>query len=99
MIYIVTGNDLRSGEVLWWTGQTWSPDLAKAQAVSQEEGEAVRVRTVAEAKVNDCAVIEAEHSDQGLRPLHIRERVRAIGPSVRMDLTKPAPFSFTGTRG
>ena len=97
MIYIVTGNDLRTGVVLWWTGQGWSQDLAQATAVSAEEGEAVRVRTVAEAKVNDCAVIEAEQGTQGLRPLHIRERVRAIGPSVRMDFAKAAPFSFTGT--
>lgn len=99
MIYIVTGNDLRTGQVLWWAGHNWSPHLADAKAVNAEEGEALRVKTVAEARINDCAVIEAEHTDKGPRPLHIRERVRAIGPSVRMDLALDAPCTFTGREG
>jgi len=99
MIHLVTGNDLRTGQVLWWAGSNWSPHLADAVGVSAEEGEALRVQTVAEARINDCTVIEAELTDKGPRPSHIRERVRAIGPSVRMDLTQDAPCSFTGREG
>ena len=95
MIYLVTGNDLAQGHVLWWAGDRWSQHLADAKAVSAEEGEALRLATVEKARINDCAVIEAEITDKGPRPLHIRERVRAIGPSVRMDLAQDAPCSFT----
>ena len=95
MTYLVTGNDLRTGQVLWWTGSNWSPHLADAKVVTAEAGEALRVQTVAEARINDCAVIEAEITEKGPRPVHIRERVRAIGPSVRMDLALDAPCTFT----
>jgi hypothetical protein len=36
-------------------------------------------------------VIDAEATDNGPRPAHIKERVRALGPTVRLDLSlKPA---------
>jgi hypothetical protein len=99
VIYLVTGNDLRTGAVLWWAGQKWSHHLADAKPLSAEEGEALRSATLAKAQINDVAVIEAEITEAGPRPLHIRERVRAIGPSVRMDLAQDAPCTFTATRG
>ena len=35
--------------------------------------------------------IEAAQTVEGIRPAHIKERIRALGPTVRPDLTlKPA---------
>ena len=36
-------------------------------------------------------VIEATRTDEGVRPAHIKDRIRALGPTVRLDLSlKPA---------
>jgi hypothetical protein len=36
-------------------------------------------------------LIDAEATEQGPRPAHIKDRIRALGPTVRPDLTlKPA---------
>ena len=87
---IVTGNDLPTGDVLWWTGEGWSRHVedavdagAQAEAVAREE-EAAR-------RVNGPYVIEATETQEGPRPAHIKDRIRALGPTVRPDLTlKPA---------
>ena len=42
-------------------------------------------------RVNGGYVIDAVQDAQGVRPAHIKDRVRAYGPTVRPDLTlKPA---------
>ena len=42
-------------------------------------------------RVNGPYVIEATATPQGPRPAHIKDRIRALGPTVRPDLTlKPA---------
>jgi hypothetical protein len=41
--------------------------------------------------VNGAYVIDGEATPNGPRPAHIKERIRAIGPTVRPDLNlKPA---------
>ena len=42
-------------------------------------------------RVNVPYVIDAEATAEGPRPAHIKDRIRALGPTVRPDLTlKPA---------
>ena len=42
-------------------------------------------------RVNVPYLIEATQTDDGPRPAHIKDRIRALGPTVRPDLTlKPA---------
>ena len=52
------------------------------------------VRTAAEQaarRVVDANVINGEKTAEGVRPAHIKDRIRALGPTVRPDLTlKPA---------
>ena len=41
--------------------------------------------------MNGAYLIEAEATADGIRPDHIKERIRALGPTVRLDLSlKPA---------
>ncbi len=97
MIQLLTGNDLLTGDVLWWSNGSWSRSLSDAKAVPADRAEALKAESLATGTICDVNLIEAEETAAGPRPLHIRERVRAIGPSVRMDLARPAPCTFTGT--
>ncbi|MCX7863692.1 MAG: DUF2849 domain-containing protein [Novosphingobium sp.] len=83
---ILTGNDLRSGAVVWWNGQGWSADVDSAVDVG-EEGDAIIAREEAARRVVSAYVIEGERTASGVRPAHIKERIRALGPTVRPDLT------------
>ena len=87
---ILTGNNLETGDVVWWTGSGWSRHVADAVDVD-EGGEAIAAREEGARRVNAPCVIEAMETPEGPRPAHIKDRVRALGPTVRPDLTlKPA---------
>jgi hypothetical protein len=87
---ILTGNDLETGDVVWWTGSDWSRHVAEAVDVDNQ-GEAIGAGEEAARRVNAPYVIDAEPTPQGPRPAHIKDRIRAIGPTVRPDLAiKPA---------
>ncbi len=87
---ILTGNDLKSGAVVWWTGHDWSLHVDDAVDVGPRADEIAR-REDAARRVNVPYAVEATRDERGVRPAHIKERVRALGPTVRPDLTlKPA---------
>jgi Protein of unknown function (DUF2849) len=87
---ILTGNDLKSGAVVWWTGYDWSIHVEDAIDVA-DQGEAIAAREEGARRVNVPYVIDAEKTADGVRPAHIKDRIRALGPTVRPDLTlKPA---------
>ena len=87
---ILTGNDLKTGAVIWWDGQGWSRHVADAADVG-EHGDEIASRENAARRVMAPYVIDGEKGAEGVRPLHIKERIRAIGPTVRPDLfLKPA---------
>ena len=87
---ILTGNDLKSGAVVWWTGSGWSLHVDDAVDAG-EHADAILAREEAARNVNASYAVEAPSSADGVRPAHIKERIRALGPTVRPDLTlKPA---------
>ena len=87
---IVTGNDLVTGDVVWWTGEGWSRHVEHAVDVDGQ-GDAILAQEEAARRVNGPYLIQAEMTDAGPRPAHIKDRIRAIGPTVRLDLSlKPA---------
>lgn len=90
-IYILCGNDLRSGDVVYWTGSGWSgaiadgvhfDDIASAQAQGDTQ---VHARAVIESYP-----VEVTLTERGPVPSRYRERIKARGPSVRVDLGKQA---------
>ena len=83
---ILTGNDLKSGEVVWWDGQSWSIHVNDAVDVG-EQADAIMAHEEAARRVNVPYAIEATQDESGVRPAHIKDRVRALGPTVRPDLT------------
>ena len=82
---IITGNDLPSGDVVWWTGSGWSRHIADAVDVA-DTGDTIGATEEAAQRVNGPYVIDATATPDGPRPAHIKDRVRALGPSVRPDL-------------
>ncbi|MEP3420429.1 MAG: DUF2849 domain-containing protein [Erythrobacter sp.] len=93
---ILTGNDLKTGAVIWWDGANWSLYVDAAADVG-DRGDEILAREEAARRVNVPYIIEAEVSADGVRPAHIKDRIRALGPTVREDLTiKPndAPADF-----
>ena len=88
---ILTGNDLKTGRVVWWDGQGWSIHVEDAADVG-DTAETLLASETAACRVNGGYAIDAEPDPVGgVRPAHIKDRVRAYGPTVRPDLTlKPA---------
>ena len=87
---LLTGNDLSTGDVVWWTGRDWSRHIEDAVDVGTT-GEAILRAEEGARRVNVPYLIDAEATEQGPRPAHIKDRIRALGPTVRPDLTlKPA---------
>lgn len=87
---ILTGNDLRTGAVIWWDGTGWSLHVGDSIDV-EDKGENIMAREQAARRVFNAYVIDGEKTADGIRPAHIKDRIRALGPTVRPDLTlKPA---------
>jgi len=89
-VKILTGNDLKTGAVTWWDGQGWSLHVEDAADVA-EHGDEIAARENAARRVVAPYVIDGEVAAEGVRPAHIKDRIRALGPTVRLDLSlKPA---------
>ena len=87
---IITGNDLKTGAVIWWDGRGWSIHVEDAADVG-EHGEAILAAEDGARRVNGGYIINADETPKGPRPAHIKDRIRALGPTVRPDLSlKPA---------
>jgi len=83
---LLTGNDLKSGLVTWWTGDGWSINVEDAADVG-DSGEAILATEEEARRVNSPYIIDADKDGDAPRPGHIKDRVRALGPTVRSDLT------------
>ena len=76
--------------MLFRSGSWWSIHVEDAVDVG-ETGEAILAREEGARRVNAPYIIEAVATPEGPRPAHIKDRIRALGPTVRVDLTlKPA---------
>ena len=92
---IVTANRLRDGIAVFLTrsGQ-WSERIDEAAlALEPEAAVALEARAKADEDatiVTGPYLIDAERRDGAIRAAHIRERMRTLGPTVRLDLGKQA---------
>ncbi len=87
---ILTGNDLKSGAVVWWDGGGWSLHVEDAVDAGTD-ADSILATEQAARHVNAAYAIEGERTSETVRPAQIKDRIRALGPTVRPDLTlKPA---------
>ena len=82
---VLTGSDLASGAVIWWTGAGWSIHVDEAVDVGAKAAGILAYEEAAR-RVTGGYVIDAERDANGVRPAHIKDRIRAMGPTVRPDL-------------
>jgi sulfite reductase (NADPH) hemoprotein beta-component len=93
-VKILTANNLAPGEVVYWNGSGWIPELQQAQVLQDAEAESV-LKAAAEWVARNEVVapyLFAVRLDSSGRiiPASARELIRARGPSVRPDLGKQA---------
>ena len=89
----LTGNRLYDGEVVFLTRTgAWSETIDDAVIALEPQSQAALERRADEAVarniVTDAYLFDVERKDGRVRALHIRERIRTLGPSVREDLGK-----------
>lgn len=86
---IATANNLRTGDVVFRTDAgLWSHDVAKAQVAATPEA-AAQLQDAADADsaagiVVDLALIPVTQENGVPRPVALRERIRAQGPTIAM---------------
>lgn len=92
---ILTANRLINGEAVWFTAdRSWAPEIDAADLARDKEAEE-RLEQAGKAaflnnEVLDVEMVDVELVDGRIRPIRLRERIRAAGPSMRPDLGKQA---------
>lgn len=86
-LQILTANRLTDGVAVWYdVDGRWSESIAGAQiAHTKEEAdrlEAIGRKAFEDNLVLDVNLIDVEETEAGIRPLRLRERIRAEGPTI-----------------
>ena len=88
---ILTGNDLKTGAVVWWDGSGWSLHVEDAVDAGEQAEAILAARGRRLPGQRRLRRSTPSRTADGVRPAHIKDRIRALGPTVRPDLTlKPA---------
>jgi hypothetical protein len=91
---VLTANRLTDGEAVWFADGAWAESIGTADVVSDKDGEA-RLEAIGKAayennEVVDVNLIDVDVVDGRIVPQRLRERIRAAGPTNRVDLGKQA---------
>lgn len=91
---VLTANRLIDGEAVWFADGAWSESIDGADVVGDKDGEA-RLEAIGKAaydnnEVVDVNLIDVDVVDGRIVPQRLRERIRAAGPTNRVDLGKQA---------
>ena len=92
---VLTANRLTDGEAVWYTpsGQ-WAETLVGADVAAdkahEERLEAIGKAAFAANQVLDVELIDVSLADGTITPTRLRERIRAAGPTTRVDVGKQA---------
>jgi hypothetical protein len=95
---IISANDLLEGDVVYLTAAGgWTRVLSDADLIEDKERAAVLLAgaKAQSGKVIDPYLLDVTTGPSGVRPAHIRERLRDSGPSFRADLQR-APLLPAG---
>jgi len=92
VLKILTANQLRTGDVLYWREGDWIESLAGAEILADDAtAEAALASAQAFVTANQVVspyLFEVRQTKTGLVPLKEREVIRSLGPSVRPDTGK-----------
>ena len=105
---VLTANRLIDGIAVWYApDRRWSETLSGAEVARdkahEEKLDAIGKAAFAANQVLDVDLIDVDMIDGEIVPLRLRERIRAAGPTNRLDLGKqaeqPAPGGYAGPAG
>lgn len=94
-MHVITANRLIDGEVVWLaTGGRWVETVEAADTFAAKpdlQAGLERAQTSVDARVIvDPYEIAVDQKNGRLVPVRFREQIRALGPTVRLDLGKQA---------
>lgn len=95
---VISANDLLDGDVVYLAaGGAWTRALSGAELIGEKEhADALLAEAKAQpGTVVDPYLLHVTDGPGGIRPAHIRERLRDTGPSFRPDLQR-APWQPAG---
>jgi hypothetical protein len=96
---ILTANRLSDGVVVYAGAEGWVERLEDAALLSDKAAVEARLAAAKADMANNLVILDGEDNnkvmkvvreDGVIRPLRVRERIRAAGPTVRTDLGKQA---------
>ena len=91
---ILTANRLTDGEAVWYAAGQWAETIEGADIADDKTAEAaleaVGHAAFAANQVVDVNLIDVSVVDGAIKPLRLREVIRAAGPTNRTDLGKQA---------
>lgn len=92
---ILAANRLTDGEAVWLgEDDIWVEDVGRARIVRDKEGEESLLRAGEAAflrnEVVDAELVDIELVEGSIRPLRLRERIRAAGPTIHPEIGKQA---------
>ena len=99
--HIVTANDLRLGNVVYLNGSgEWTESLADAAVVSGDVDDRTfsKEMQVQRNLVVDPYLLEVSVENGTLRPKKLRERLRAQGPSIQLNMSPKKQFVQSRTQ-
>lgn len=96
---ILVASDLLEGEVVFAAAEGWTRDPREALVANDNAGAEALERFAAteflHAKVVDPYLVDVQLDADGHPvPRHIREIIRTLGPSTRLDVGKQADFEI-----
>jgi hypothetical protein len=77
---VVTANRVRDGVPVYFTGEGWSPRVA--DAAHAPTGDALLEKARAPLEVIEPYAIDVAIDGDAIRPLGLREEIRAFGPTA-----------------
>jgi sulfite reductase (NADPH) hemoprotein beta-component len=89
MQQMIIANRLNDGVVVFFaTGERWVGDIDAGLVIEAGADDALEIakRHELECRVIDPSLIEVSVEDGRLKPVAVREAIRAFGPTVRTDL-------------
>lgn len=86
-LHILTANRLSDGISVWYdVDGRWNESIARAEIARTKEDEArleaIGKQAFADNLVLDVNLIDVEEANGFIRPLRLRERIRAEGPTI-----------------
>jgi hypothetical protein len=88
----LTANRLTDGEVVFWNAGAWVERFAEAE-IFTDDASADAAESLAKSEIRllvDPYLIDVIDADGGPAPLSYRERLRALGPTNKLDHGKQA---------